>query len=99
MPTKQTEHAVTMPAAALFHRPPPPARPPATRRVRRKIPVDYLDTDGFPAEEHLRIQFAIEQRAHELWRASRGEAGRHLDHWLQAEAEVLAEYFPNATQL
>lgn len=43
-------------------------------------------------EQHLQVQRQIEQRAYQLWRAQDGADSRTLDHWLKAEAEVLAEF-------
>jgi len=46
----------------------------------------------FTAEEHLQAQRAIEERARAFWLADGRETGRALQHWLRAEAEVLAEF-------
>ena len=44
-----------------------------------------------PAETQtlLPLREQIEARAYEIWSASGGGPGRDLEHWLQAEAEIL----------
>jgi len=47
---------------------------------------------SFTAAEHLRVQREVETRAHQFWLADGGNPGHALDHWLQAEQEVMAEF-------
>jgi hypothetical protein len=56
------------------------------------------NTNAFTAEEHLRVQQAIERRAHELWRERDGPPDHALNHWLQAEHEVVAGFVRNRLQ-
>lgn len=53
----------------------------AKRRVRE-----------FTIAEHLQVQRQIEQRAYNLWLMHGGDDRRAFNHWLKAEAEVLAEF-------
>ena len=43
-----------------------------------------------PVEVIENMEDEVRQRAYELWEESGREDGRAQDHWLQAEAEVLA---------
>lgn len=51
------------------------------------------DQSEFTIEEHLRVQQEIEERAHRLWLAQGGVFKSAISYWLQAEDEVLAEFF------
>ena len=53
---------------------------------REKIPV-------FTVTDHLKVQMQIEQRAHELWLSEGAHENTALDNWLNAEREVLEEFF------
>jgi hypothetical protein len=46
-----------------------------------------------PAETQALVPLReqIETRAYEIWIASGGAHGRDLEHWLQAETEILTE--------
>jgi hypothetical protein len=46
----------------------------------------------FTAEEHLKTQQQIEQRAREIWCAGGCGDGTALGDWLQAEREVLEQF-------
>ena len=68
--------------------------PPLNETNRRKLQDMKNNSNrkaNKPAETQtlvpLRVQ--IETRAYEIWSASGGGPGRDLDHWLQAEAEIL----------
>lgn len=47
----------------------------------------------FTVADHLKVQMRIEQRAHELWLAEGAHENTPLDNWLNAEREVLEEFF------
>ena len=51
--------------------------------------VDHID-DAI-AESHIALAERIRQRAHEIYLAGNREPGRELDHWLQAEREILGD--------
>ena len=55
------------------------------KQTRGKVPV-------FTAADHLKVQMEIEERAHELWLAGGSHQDTALDHWLNAEREVLEEF-------
>jgi hypothetical protein len=42
-------------------------------------------------EAHMRIQQVIKERSYFIWEGEGRPHGRHLDHWLMAEAEVRGE--------
>lgn len=46
----------------------------------------------FTVAEHLKVQEQIEQRAYELWLAGGSHQDIALDHWLNAEREVLEDF-------
>ncbi len=48
--------------------------------------------EPFTMEEHLRVQREMERRARLFWRLDGRDSSRALNHWLRAEAEVLAEF-------
>jgi hypothetical protein len=49
-----------------------------------------------PNTSELRVQ--IERRAHEIWMSSGCSHGDDVSHWIQAEAEVLADRQKNTNQ-
>jgi len=44
-----------------------------------------MNTQSLSREEKVR------QRAHELWESEGRPEGKHLEHWQQAEQDILAE--------
>ena len=52
---------------------------------RSKIPL-------FTVAEHLKVQKQIEQRAYERWLSGGSHQDNALDHWLNAEREVLEDF-------
>ena len=66
----------------------------AFRRASMKQATRSNKGEGplFTANDHLRAQMQIEQRAYELWRARGCRQDGALDNWLQAEGEVLEEF-------
>ncbi len=46
----------------------------------------------FTVDDHLRVQFQIEQRAHELWVLGGFRQGVSFDDWLQAEREIIERF-------
>jgi hypothetical protein len=52
----------------------------------------------FTIEEHLQVQWEIEERAHRFWFAKGCALKSALDDWLKAENEVLAEFAKMLTQ-
>ncbi len=46
----------------------------------------------FTAADHLWVQKAIENRAYEIWLADNHNPCHRLDHWLRAEAQVVADF-------
>ncbi len=49
------------------------------------------------SEPSAELEERIRQRAYEIYVASGSEGGRDLDHWLQAEAEILGKRSQRAT--
>ena len=47
----------------------------------------------FTFEEHLRVQLAIEQRAHQLWLLRGCRLPATLQDWLEAEREITTSFF------
>jgi len=75
-------------------KPPRPERP-VFKPTRRLVPMSrrhHLVSHVFTAEEHVRVQEQIEQRARELWRQRGERSNNPLNDWLQAEGEVVARF-------
>lgn len=53
----------------------------------RSNPDNNQPTESGPNDAALRER--IEKRAYHLWLTTGGGHGKHLNHWLQAEGEVL----------
>lgn len=70
---------------------PPAGLQPCQFGAEQPVPAVGRPKD-FTLEEHLRVQWEIEQRAHQIWRADGCPANRALAHWLQAESEILAAF-------
>jgi len=61
------------------------------------LPVEQLRLE-FDVVEHLQVQWAIEDRARQIWLASGCALGSALSDWLKAEAEVLLEFVKARTK-
>jgi Protein of unknown function (DUF2934) len=55
----------------------------ATQQTEPKVAAAISSRDGQSAKEQ-----AIRERAYAIWEEEGRPEGRHLDHWLRAEAEV-----------
>jgi hypothetical protein len=62
----------------------------ATTTVKKPARKAANPAPSPPVELIENIEDEVRQRAYELWEDSGREEGRAQDHWLQAEAEVLA---------
>ncbi len=58
----------------------------------RLMPIDPLGINASPEEVRRKFSVSLEEvlrrRAYEIYEQSGREAGRALDHWLQAEREL-----------
>jgi hypothetical protein len=56
----------------------------ATRQTEETVVAAISSGGGQPREQ------AIRERAYQIWEAEGRRDGKELDHWLRAEAEVIA---------
>jgi len=57
-------------------------------------PANVQTCFEFSARDHRHVQLQIERRANQLWQAN-GRTGNALNHWLEAEAQVITEFLAN----
>jgi hypothetical protein len=57
-----------------------------------------MEDDLTALEAHLSVQRRIEARAYALWLASGCGAGAALANWVEAERQIMAEYFRRGVQ-
>jgi len=62
---------------------------------RAAVSNPSIEPCGFTIEDHLWVERAIEEHAYNLWRSDHCDTSHSLDHWLQAEAEVLTSFLGN----
>jgi hypothetical protein len=61
-----------------------PSSTAATRQTEETVVAAVCSGGGQPREQ------AVRERAYQIWEAEGRPDGKELDHWLRAEAEVIA---------
>jgi hypothetical protein len=67
------------------------ARAPAIPQKSKAAPVPREAQISQPADESIPLEERVRLRAYEIYLECGGQDGSDMDHWLEAEAELLTE--------